>query len=257
MDLEAYIERVEQYETGTLSSEGRAAFERDLAADAALREALDLYRQANDAIEVGIENRLRDQLQSWAAEAPAAARPAAVVRPLFTVWRTRAVAAAAAVALLLLGWFGYRSMERQYTDEALFAAYYEVPQAATQRGGADANLLDRGLAALERGDAAEAAAMFEAVPPGDARYGEARYDLGHAALALRQYDRAIAAFAAARSDARIGEKAAWNQALTYLAAGRADDPDFRTLLQEIASDRDHSYAAQAAALDRKLDAFWR
>ena len=42
MDLELYIERVEQYAEGLLPDAERLAFEAELAANAELRQALDL-----------------------------------------------------------------------------------------------------------------------------------------------------------------------------------------------------------------------
>ena len=56
MDLELYIERIEQYETGAMSAADRSAFEIELASNTALRQAHALFLQANDVIEQGIEN---------------------------------------------------------------------------------------------------------------------------------------------------------------------------------------------------------
>ena len=69
MDITLYIERIEQYESGAMSATDRSAFEAELVSNADLIQARDIFLQANDVIEQGIENKLRHQLQDWAGVA--------------------------------------------------------------------------------------------------------------------------------------------------------------------------------------------
>lgn len=258
MDLNLYFERIDQYETGALSPTEQDAFEAELATNAELREALALYRQAGDVIEQQIENQLRAQLESWAAAGQSAEQaPAGRVVRMRVGWVRWAAAASVA---LLLGWFGFQWAGRQYTDQALYAGYYEKPaDSAFRSGTAAGQVLQPGFAALQKGDWAAAQAFFSGVAATEERYAEAQYYLGHACLQAGQYTAAAAAFerCAAQGEAKFQEKAEWNQVLALLAAGQTETPAFKTLLARIAAAPNHSFAAQARALQRQLASFWR
>lgn len=261
MDLELYIERVEQYAEGLLPDAERLAFEAELAANAELRQALDLYRLGQEVIEQGVEAQLRQQMQGWAksdvdtsAETPPLTAKRVTMRPMWV-----RLAAAASVALLL-GWFSMQWASRDYSDEAIFAAQYEAPATSTFRAGTTIyNPLETGFKALENNDLQAAEDFFKSIPPDHERYAEAQYYLGHSAGQLGRYDVAIAAFQASieRREARFQEKAEWNLLLTYIAAGQTDRADFQNLLNRIADDPNHAYQKRAEALQGKLGSFLR
>jgi tetratricopeptide (TPR) repeat protein len=259
MDLELYIERVEQYEQGLMPEAERSAFEAELASNAELRQALELYRLGQEVIEQGVETQLRRQLQGWAASdtgtaaAPLTARRV-TMRPM---WMR--LAAAASVALIL-GWFSIQWVSRDYSDEALFAAQYEAPDTGTSRSGVTLdNPLETGFKALENNNLQAAEDFFKSIQPDNERYAEAQYYLGHTAGQLKHYDLAIAAFQSSiqRNEAKFQEKAEWNLLLAYLAAGQTDNADFQNLLNRIAGDPNHAYQKRAEALQGKLGSFLR
>ncbi len=261
MNIELYIERIEQYETGAMTASGRSDFEKELAENSELQEALALYRQANDAIEQHIENNLRTQLQGWASEdaraSAAETRPAGRVVSMGTVWMRWAVAAGFA---LLIGWFGFQWAGNQYSDQALYASYYEKPaDSAFRAGDSETHPLQPGFDALQGGKNADAMVFFSDIRPDNDRYAEAQYYFGHAAVQLKQYDTAIGAFrrCAERNEPKFREKAEWNMLLAYVAAGRSDEPAFEALLAQVANAGDHSYQVQAKALQGKLGSVWR
>lgn len=255
MNLELYFDRIEQYESGALTEPERADMERELLENADLRQALALYRQTNEAIELHIENNLRNQLQEWAAaEAPQTRGRIVTMKTVWVRW-----AAAAAVALLL-GWVGFRWAGTQYNDPALFVAYYEKPADSAFRAGTGADHpLQPGFEALQNNRLVEAAAFFSAIPAGNERYAEAQYYLGHATLQQQQYDAALTAFANAASsnETKWRDKAEWNRLLTFLAAGRTTEPAFANLLNQVADAPDHSFAKPAKALRAKLGSVFR
>ena len=257
MNLERYIDRLEQYETGAMTSAERAGFERELAENAELRQALALYRQANDVVELQVENTLRTQLQHWAvADTPTGTSRGRVVS-LRTTWVRWAAAAAAA---LLLGWYGLHWAGNRFSDPALYASFYEKPTDSGFRAGSSgAHPLQTGFDALQAADFPRAIAFFSNIPADNERYAEAQYYLGHAALQSGQFDTAIAAFqaAAGRDEPKFREKAEWNLLLAYLAAGRDEDPTFRTLLNRVAETPAHSFSDQAKELRSKLSSVWR
>ena len=257
MDLKLYIERIEQYESGAMATAGREEFERELANNAELREALTVYRQANEVMELEVENKLRSQLNGWAAEDTRSSSGAGRVVAMRSTWMRWAVAAGLA---LLLGWLGMRWAGNQYSDQALYAGYYEKPADSVFRSGsAGDNPLQAGFRAFQEEKWAVALAFFRTIPPENERYGEAQYYLGHVALQLKKYDTAIAAFQAvvAAQDFKFQEKAEWNLLLAYVAAGRSSEPAFVALLDRVAASSEHSFSGQAGELKGKLGAVWR
>lgn len=258
MNLELYIDRIEQYESGTMPESGRLEFENELATNAELREALAVYRQGNEVIEQGIENQLRVQLEQWAAaDAGSNVSGGGRVVQMRNTWLRWAVAAGVAV---LIGWLGMQWAGSRFSDQALYAAHYEKPADTAFRSGATAeNPLEPGFKALEKNELQIALAFFRSIPPENERFGEAQYYLGHTALQLQQYQTAINAFQAvtAGQDFKLQEKAEWNLLLTYMAAGRSADPDFVRLLNRIAATPTHSFSQQAQDLKAALDSVWR
>ncbi len=255
MDTSLYIERIERYETGAMNTAERSAFEAELAGNAELRQAQALYRQANEVIEQGIENKLRHQLNDWAAES---ARTTAKVVPMRSTWMRMAIAASVA---LLIGWFGWQWMGSQYTDQALYAGYYEKPSDSMFRAGGagDAHPLQTGYDAMKDNDLVAAAAFFSDIPAESDYYSEAQYYLGHANLGLKNYDAAISAFrqCSSRSGSKFKEQAEWNLLLAYVVSGKAEAPAFRALLDEAANNPAHSYNLKAKELKEDLGSYWR
>jgi len=257
MDLELYIERIERYESNAMSVAERRDFEAELAANNDLQEALALYRQSNEVIEQGVENQLRAQLQEWAQAETQAPTVASKKVSMNVTWGRLAIAASVA---LLLGWFGWQYTSSQYTDSALYAAYYEKPVTSNLRSGANtAHPFQAGFEALESNNGATAVNFFSAITNDNERYAEAQYYLGHSYLSLKQYDSAIAAFqrCADSQDIRFQEKGAWNMLLTYVAAGRTEDPVFKALLQAMAGSPDNGNQAKAKKLQQQLNSIWR
>lgn len=262
MKINLYFDNIERYASGQMTAAERQAFEAELARNAELKQAYELYRLGDEVLEQGIENDLRKQLKSWAAEdatsgtaalGGGSTQPRAQVIPMQTTWARWAVAAS---VVLLAGFFFFRWAGSGYTDASLFATHYEKPTQSTFRSAAGANdPFETGFKALENNNLPAAIDFFQSLPPKDARYAEAQYWLGHAALQDKQYDRAIAAFQAVigRDEVKFTEKAQWNLVLTYLAAGRTEEAGFQTSLTGIANNENHSFHQQALALQKKLN----
>lgn len=265
MKINIYFDNIERYASGQMAAAERQDFEAELAGNAELKQAYELYRLGDEVLEQGIENELRQQLKTWAATDAAAmtatqgggmSQPRAQVVPMRTTWARWAVAAS---VVLLAGFLFFRWTATGYTDAALFAASYEKPTATAFRSVDGAiDPFEAGFKFLENSDFSQAIAFFQTVPANDARYTEAQYWLGHAALQAKAYDPAIAAFqnVLTRNEIKFTEKAQWNLVLTYLAAGRTQTPGFQTLLTDIANNPDHSFQPKAKALQQKLNSIF-
>ncbi|NUO01967.1 MAG: hypothetical protein HUU01_15290 [Saprospiraceae bacterium] len=261
MNYDLYIERIDQYATGTMSDRERAAFEAELKENRELQEILALYRESEEVIEQSIENNLRAQLNTWAEE-NRAVQPVATgkqeakvisLRTMVTRW------AVAASVLLIAGFFFLYQSSQSLSDSALYAANYEAPDGSLLRGEAPEDPLSQGAEAFSNKNYAVARTFFNQIPPTVPSFAEAQYFLGHIALQEQQYDEAIAAFdkAVQANDIRITDKAEWNMVLTYVAAGRTENATFKTLLAALAGNVNHSYYEQAKELEGKLGRFGR
>ncbi len=261
MDLELYMERVEQYTRNTMPEAERRFFEAELAVNPDLQEALDLYLLGQEVIEQGVEAQLRLQLQGWSKSASETTTAA----PTMTASRVNTrpmwirLAAAASVALII-GWFSVQWAGSNYSDEAIFAGQYKAPDPSTFRSGtAMENPLEPGFRALEDGNLRAAEDFFKNISPEQERYAEAQFYLGNTAVQLEHYDLAIDAFNACiqRNETRYRERAEWNLLLTYVAAEQTDDPNFRNLLNSVIETEHHSYRREATKLKKDLESFWR
>lgn len=251
MNLETYIERIDAYHEGALTETERLAFESDLESDADLLAAYDLYRQGNEAIEWQIGESLREQMQGWAQEDQRSAAPPKTGKVV--AFRQIRWAAAAAVVLLLGLWFVFDQGGSPDNAE-LFASYYQAPDASGLRGqNASDNPLMTGLKLLEEGKGDDARAYFEQLLAGAPDNAEYQYYLGHAAMLQKDWAAAEKAFTSVETAATtvLAHKAAWNKALTLLAANRM--PELKTQLESIRKDGDHGFYTQAGELLEELE----
>jgi tetratricopeptide (TPR) repeat protein len=255
MDINLYIDRIEQYETGAMTAAERSAFEAELAGNTDLRQARALYLQANEVLEQGIENKLRHQLENWAGETVQS--PAKVVS-MQSTWMRMAIAAS---VTLLIGWFGWQWAGSQYSDQALYAGFYEKPNDTVFRAGAagESHPLQPGYDAMKAHDWKTAVAFFSTITHDSDYYSEALYYLGHANLGLKNYDAAIAAFKLCldQNGSKFKEKTEWNLLLAYTAAGKTGSTEFKLLLDETANNSAHSFQLKAKELKQDLGSFWR
>lgn len=93
--------KIEDYLLGRLSPVDRAAFESDMAADAALAALVQRQKQENQALELLAERDLRARMNAWERQVPAALTPAGGrYRLKWLRW-----AAAAAMIVFVAGWW--------------------------------------------------------------------------------------------------------------------------------------------------------
>ncbi len=257
MNLEIYIERIENYLTGKLPENERKAFEAELETNAELGEAMELYRISDEAIELAVENSLRSQLKQWDAEdAATKANGGGGVgeAPIIPLRRTWMRWAAAAVVVGLVGLFVWLWNTGGQGPDDLFAQNYEIatpPNIRSTNGGA--HPLTTGFEAYEKGNFTAAADFFKTISTDNGHFAEAQYYLGHSYLQLQKPLDAMAAFGQSvkTNDGKYREKAEWNLLLAQLASHRIDR-DFEALLRKIAGDANHSFSGKAQRLEEGL-----
>ncbi len=143
--------------------------------------------------------------------------------------------------------------EKRNPSQLLAAAYYEKPDFSgelrrSDEGGAPASPLSAAAAAWEKGDAPKMISLLQNIPSTNPYYLQAQEMLGHAYFTNKDYTKASAVFAAIRSNdaGKMAEKAAWYEALSWVAAGQTDRA--RPLLDNISKDAGHPYNKSAISL---------
>lgn len=278
--------RIERYLLGQMSPQERAAFEAEVARDAALAEQLAIQQREHQALEVLVEDHLRAQLKHWARQYP-------LREP--TPWYRRRTVWMAAASLLLLGilylvWpsaskpgaalvqtespppsveplpapltedktaiietpaedANTESINQQYI--ALASRYAERPKfqrIVVRNEQSPLSYMDSAYLALEKGQYAKAILRLRQIPESDDRYISAQHLIGEAFFASGAYAKAIPYLqvAADTPDYLRKSEAEWQWALALLYLANADSS--RRILQRIVKDATHPYYRKAKQL---------
>jgi hypothetical protein len=228
MDKELDIlENIEQYLRGSMTATERLDFEREMAADATLREEVEAYRRIFDGFQAARSEQFSQKLLQWDAEPaqPSAAKVVSIRRFL------RPLAAAAALLLMVgigLRWYAVR----HYSNEAIVESMYAAPNFS-------------GL----MGDAAQAteSSFMTFVKSGNRDVTNGLYG-----AALLKFDHALDILPEAGFDEFTQkywrDNLSWSMALSRLAKG---DPQWELEVQRIANDNSHEYRQKALELQNR------
>ncbi len=212
---DTHIDLIEQYLTQQLAPPDRTAFEARLAAEPALAEQLQLYREARESIDLFAEEQLKKKFrEQYFAEAETAAAEA-TLKPLFQR-RTWYMVAAAAVVLLFAVWLGSRLTPNAPSPESLYAANYVLPSLSVR--GTEANSLDSASTLMSQGDFMNALPILEALVDEDtfARKPAAWYRMGLCQMELGDFNAAVDAFSQIPPENTLVHSGRWYSALSYL-----------------------------------------
>lgn len=248
-----YFDRIEKYFSGEMSPEERQAFEAELKENADLQREFNKHTLAQDALEVAIEDDLRQSFSSWDQEwgAKGTARSLSSRK----LWYRLSIAAGILIILSVSAWQWSVS---QYSDQALFENYALAAEIPDIRGAGNSNILAEGLSFLRTEQYQQALSFFQTIPPESDRYTEAQYWLGVAYFNIDQFDQAQAAFQTVvdRQDIRFFEKAEWYLVLCHLGMGNTG-PELQLALDDIQNQSDHGFNEEARKLEKKINSFWR
>lgn len=251
------IDSIEQYLNNELNEEERRTLESNLEKDDTLSQAFQTRKLAHDAIEMIIEDNLRDQLRQLEEEHQASSETEGKVVSMKTNRRfiMRYIAAAASVAILI-GAFFFIQTGNQLTDEEVLANFYERPSFSSERGvkGAsneDINPLKAGLDALDVADYSTAIDSLGAVSEGNAYYISAQYYLGHALYLNGDFEQAMDAFddVIGNGDIQFIENAQWYALLSCLNA----EASCKERIDTILSDEEHFFYQKAVELSNQIE----
>lgn len=248
MDENADISgRIQAYLDGELQPEDRAAFEKELADNPALREELQLQEEAHLLLKHGVREQSRREVSDlFAEEFPETRKPSA-----FPWFRVAAAVLVLAVSIPL-GIFFFKGPS--HSD--LFDSYFQpMEDRITTMGGPSAvDVFQKGLSAYNQEEFTSAIEWFDKVPSGDSLYDYALLYSGNARLAQGKAKKALEEFMRIKEEKGgfPAEARTWYLALCYLKLEQADSA--RVLLDQIIGTEGPAYQkGKARELREQLD----
>lgn len=223
------FEDIDDYLEGRMEAGARAAFEARLAADPTLAERLAFFLQAKHTAR---QAALAERHAEWQSlRRPEAAAPRArTIRIAYA-----GVAAAAAVLLLVLGWW---SLYRQAESPERFADAYVQENfsgnlSLLMSGATDS--LQTALSLANQGKNGEALALLAALVQRDSTNANAKNYAGVVALRAGNYDEAIAQFQdLSQQPGLFSNPGAFHEAIARLKRGQpGDKAAAKTLLETV------------------------
>lgn len=204
------FEAIEAYVLGTMPSDERAVFERELAHDAQLRAEVDLQRENTMAVELGGMDRLLEQIG-----AEQRAKDEGTVGP-WTIYLK--YAAVIAVLLSAAVWW----MARPNANERLFAEHFTPePALPVTMSATDDLAFQDAMVAYKLGDHQEARDKWSAQLQGEPGNDTLHFYIASASLAVGDAEAAIPLFKGLADDAGsvFRDRSRWQLFLAYLKIG--------------------------------------
>lgn len=257
MNEEKKYEQIQSYLDGSLSTTDRQAFEQELTQDPDLQADLDLHLLSNDAIELVIEDSLRDDLKQLHQESQKVKQPAKKGKVVGLRRRMVSLSIAASI-LLVVGFFAANYQANQYDNQSIAGALYENDLLTRVRGSNSASLLQQGMDLYTQENYPAAIEFFDQVEDSNLK-AEADYAAGHAHYNLGEFPAAAENFAAAidSEDPRFVEKSELHYLLSALAADQTDANRFNEVLNQMLENEEHLHHQEALNIQKKLNSFWR
>lgn len=267
MNSKNHFDRIEEYLAGDLTEQEMSAFEQEMNSDTTLQKTVDKHITAHDAVELIIEQNLREDFKQWRQEEMADKKddmPQIGRRTTFRFTKMARVYAIAASVVLLLGVGLWNVLgDSGLSNEELAATYYEAPNYAEFRNAAELPdgatgmdlepAFEEGLNALQTNDFEKAVQAFTQIPETSPRYEQVQFYLGHCHYQLKNYENASIALqlAANGNDVKVKDEAEWYLIVNWIASDQKDE-QFQTLLNKIAEDEGHSFERKAKKLIKDL-----
>ncbi|NND31905.1 MAG: tetratricopeptide repeat protein [Saprospiraceae bacterium] len=237
------LERIEKYLSGQMESAEKLDFENELQRDPKLKSAFDQFKVIHDALEVEVEDNLRNQLIELASRN----KPLNQRRN----WRLPYALALAASVLILLVAGTWWYLGKSLNDPALYAANEYVEYTRTNLRAEEPNRSYSDVFDfLNRQDSAAAIARLQQRINASPDDTEARFLLADLLYRSGKWQEAGALFLQITQGKSVlwGEKAAWNYLV--LAQQNIWNQDAEDILKSILSNTNHSYHPKALKLEK-------
>ena len=251
------IDGIEKYFNNELNDQEKKALETNIESDEDLKVVFNQHLLAQEAIELIIEDNLRDQLKALedASSKTQTTHEEGKVISIASRRRRliRVISLAASVALMIGMFFVVQQNTLNTSDDSL-AGYYKKPDFSAERGfkGAedefDVGSLKEGLQALEANQYEKAVQAFQGVSENNPYYLSAQYYLGHAHYLNGAFESAEQIFeaVAATQDLQFSENAQWYALLSCIQLNPSNCQD---KLDQILTDPGHFFFEQAQKIN--------
>ena len=206
------ITLIEKYLRDELGTVERENFQKKLATDKALADALEVEQSIFNAIQVAAETNFRSRLQQMEVKTP----PTAIVRSIN--WKPWAIAASI-LFFIGLGWYNY-PLNPTTSAAELYAANYIPPTFSTTRN--NTNIAPSVASVVKAYQQKEFETTIQQLAP----YLQNNYDaklglvLGASYLETEQWPAAIKAFETVRNQSELKDDATWYLGLAYLKSNQ-------------------------------------
>lgn len=236
-----YIDRVEAYFAGALSSAEKEQYELDMKNDTKLKELHDQYILAIDAVDVQVEQELRSQFGEWEAEQEEQeVKTRKIAFP--GIWKY----AASLVFMLGIAYIFFINNAEDSRREIALAAY-ELPDSPSGEMGSSDELWSRGVQSFKEGEFAIAAEHWSKITDPTP---EQQYYTAHAYFNTDSLERAAHIFEQVSSTTNnYSPDANWNLLLSYLAL--EDSLSFRNQYDIVKSEGSEEHRQEAERLAKK------
>lgn len=243
--MSEYLDRIEQYMKGKMSSSEAKKFEDDLANDPDLNSAYERYNVADHALELAVEEHLKQQLEVW-SEGNKETKP--TIRRLWL----RRLAVAASVLLLATATLWLFNRDQMPSGE-FTALHFERFDQELTRSQAVPNSLYDGFTLFENGQIQPAIDFFESVADTAENNYAVQFVLGDL-----YYQRGDISLAKDRMEAIVDagslfwiEKAQLNYLLLCLESAWTDKAE--KILNTILADESHPYYNEARKIKSRVN----
>jgi tetratricopeptide (TPR) repeat protein len=247
------FDRIEDYLFGQLNETDKKTFHNELSESEKLSSDLDLHKMEHRAMELLVRQDLKANLDSWKEERVGTGQLGAKMVSL-SARRRLLQYAAAACALIVAGFFVWILVGKEDSDMALASRYFDETSITNRSSDQDlpAKLVPA-LRELQKKDYDQAISLLANIT--DSNFiNSVKLLQGEAYFLNKDYEHAITSFQwVIQQGAPILDvhEAEWRLTLTYLAMGDKGQA-FKSLLDRISSDKEHSHFPQASALKKVL-----
>ena len=248
------LKKFEKYLSGKLKKQEQIHFQEKLDSDPDWQGFAERYQVMKDAVEYNLEKELRKDMLQWSEdEIPA---PVITKYRNTTQWVYQMAAVAASIVILIMGGFWYH--QRNFSDQALTAKYYQVPLSPISRTTTpnQATNYQQGMDAFSKQNWQSAINYFSEVSPSATNYDEAQFFKGHAHFQIGEFATSLSCFQTVHAGNSVRQEAIdWLIILCHL---NTDNKDLITeRLQAIIENETHGYRDAAISLNKDLQSIWR
>lgn len=240
---------IENYLSGEMNADEKKSFEDRLSADPVFNAEFILYRDINESMlksaafkeqEAALKNTLAGLTKQYFKPEQVLRATSTVVIPMNRSVRLKrlSLAFAAAIALVIVGYWSFRSTTDVSPNELAVAFVSTHLNTLSQTMSVEADSLQQGIAAYNKKDYGTALSYFNGLYQSDPNNAEALKNAGLSYMVSGQYDAAIQAFDTLSAMKLYSNAGPFLKAVTLLQRNAPGDSDkAKSLLEQVVAEK--------------------